>query len=938
MSPRTILAFMTLPLLPSACAAASGLGEQSDGGPAAYAAEPSARDTLVPADIAGRFPVAQRARLHVLGGGVRGFGMLAEFGDGGPGRLVVARNTTVSGGEPYTPVALARVFDPSGRLVAIENFTAQNRPVDCRVITLPPGGPAGIWRVSFSGGRGGDSVEIRLPRTDIWGVRGELSLGYDRGSLRDAWLWVPPSSRKLLLGIESGRADGVRLLEQTGTADLAAIEADPAGRVGRIVVELEKAPKRPEFARLRVPATFSGALVIDGAPGLLCPTRAAAERLKGGTVRSHDLLTAGPLQARARNWMVARAKEIRKDHVPELPATTPEGLENPRYHALLFGKYSLLNNLSWLVARQNETLDPASPHLGGDRPFFNVQQDQKPSEDSWANFLPGRLPTAFFPSSFAVAATFDSPLNPAKDDPQMVLRAALGALADIVALSGDDLMREGTLFDTRYPVTHAFFAYPDALAQPFLLLKDRLDPEAREIWREGLIAVGDKLADYQAYQSNQWAHMMHGHLLTYEATGERRFLRYFERQMTAFLDGAYGKNAKFGQHLAGYFLEEFGPDGNYDKLNSYAVAASWLAYRDLPEADPVLVQKLRRSLELNMRFNALFWMPEPDGAIVGPDAINCRTNWPLAPTGYPGSYLCSADIPLAASRQLMRAQPASGIGAAMTMPFDANSDAWAREVIAEGLRRGTGAWQTGGGAWLPALARVATRPYASPAPLPALEKEGAWNLPGIHAWKHDGLYGVVLADVDGADRRLNARLGGAPGVLWTKSAGTFLASMHAGKPQKSDHVGLPEEITFACVYRETGDTIFCTGKERSVVTAGSNGSAVVESAKALPDGGLSWRYQPVPGGVRIRVNTTGGASAEGLRLNLPLLLRLDDATANLVDDHTLVYRASAGEVRISWDAALKGELLPSVHPQTRRLVVPLNADGSLEILITSHEP
>ena len=133
--------------------------------------------------------------------------------------------------------------------------------------------------------------------------------------------------------------------------------------------------------------------------------------------------------------------------------------------------------------------------------------------------------------------------------------------------------------------------------------------------------------------------MMYGHLNTYAATGEERFRGYFETLMNAYLDNTFGPASKHGQHPAGYFLEEYGPDGNYDQLNSFCVVASYYKYRNLPGADPVLVEKLRRGIEKDLQFKSCYWLVQPDGGICSPNALNCRTDGNLASPSWPGDYI-----------------------------------------------------------------------------------------------------------------------------------------------------------------------------------------------------------------------------------------------------------------------------------------------------------
>lgn len=124
------------------------------------------------------------------GGQVRGFGMLAKYGAPGPKRIYLKRTAkTPAKPEPFLPVSLARVFDPNGNLAAFYEFTDQTETAAETVLTIPDG-PEGIYRVSFSGGREGDVLEIGLPKTDIWGVRGEMALGITETTPKKAYIYT----------------------------------------------------------------------------------------------------------------------------------------------------------------------------------------------------------------------------------------------------------------------------------------------------------------------------------------------------------------------------------------------------------------------------------------------------------------------------------------------------------------------------------------------------------------------------------------------------------------------------------------------------------------------------------------------------------------------------------------------------------------------------
>jgi len=952
MSRDSLLGFLFLALLTASASPAlpdsQAFNEASDGGAAAQATLKLPDCELTPAELAAQFPVSQRAHIHVLGGGVRGFGMLAEYGAEGLREVVVARETKVVEGEAYTPFALARVFDPDGNLAAIEDFTDQSGGRLVKRLKIDAR-KAGVWRVSFSGGRSGDRVEIRLPKTETWGVRGEMSLGVSDTLPKPGYLWIPPTAVRLLVGIETGPVNGFEIKDAAGKSSLGKPEEDPLKRTGRILLEK---PPTDAVVRLHLPAGFNGAFVIEGAPGLLCPTEKAARRLRGGVVDSHGFLTQGPLQGRARDWMVKAAAQIERNPVFVFPSEIPADLENPRLDVLMFGKYGFANNLDSLIKLQNAHLDPADPFFGSFR-----DASRSVTGPNWTNFQMPVSSTMFESAALANAVAFPSKLNPAKDNVDLARRVALGTFTTFMALQGDDLVRESSLEKTRYPMTHSFFIYPPAMAQAYHTVRDHLDPEAKAIWREALIAVGDKLCDYQGYQSNQWSHMILGHLETYLGTGEKRFLRYFERLATAYFDNTFGDSGKFGQHSAGYFLEEYGPDGNYDHLSAFHVVAAWYYYRELPEADPALVEKMRAGIEKNIRFSSFFWLPDPAGAIVSPTSFNCRTTSPISGLGYPGMIMAKADFPLGLTRFNMTARPERGLGGAATFSYIANTDEWIRAVFQEGLRRGSSGFPGREGAWVSHVHKTYSQPQRVEPGTPPVHDIGAtWELPGMFAWNRGGLYGAVFADVHGATHELNGFVGGGPVALWTSATGAFLLGVAPDAPQSGAVVRIKTKqlqhdasgLTFACVYGHRADgEFFHSGKERSTVkTIDARKVYEVLGRLEAPRAELKWRYDLASEkAVGFSVSMKAETAITDAFLNLPMRavgatrLRLESPHAlvvEVVDAEGSVARVAA---RMTWPPGVAGRLEPSLLKELSRLVIPLPVDGSpLPISIVIEEP
>lgn len=909
--------------VPILCAAAFAGEDDGPGGFASALARSSSLD-LDPA-TAEQFPIVQRTVIAVQPGGVRGFGMLAEYPPGGPKAVSVAWRSAPGAGEPYPPVTLLRVFDPNGNLVAVEELDASGEPTQQRTVALGDG-PGGIWRVSFSGGRRGDEVVLGLPATKIWGVRGEMALGVTSTTPRPAWVWVPPVSREVLIGIESGNGSGIRVEGAHGKT-FATVERDPTGRTGRLVLSASDAG---DIFRLDIPDEFDGAMVIEGAPGLLCPTREAAERLTGGAVESHGLWVAGPLQARARAWMIENLPRVNRSPQFVFPSEIPEDLGSAEIHALAFGKYGPLNNLDGMIEAQNRNLNAESPFLGS-----FIRADERDDAENWSVFRPGRWDPFFDAASLAAAVEFESPLNPAHGDADLTRRATLAAFHHLSSMQGDDLLRERNLFETRFPIILAFFVYPGSLSQPLLSLREFLDPEAAEIWKQGAMAVGDKIADFQGYQSNQWAHMLLAHLDLYRATGERRFLGHFERMAKAYLENSYGPDSKFGQHPAGYFLEEYGPDGNYDRLNLFAVVSGYLGYRELPEAQPDLVETFRQGIERNLEFRSLFWLPEPDGSLHSPTGINSRTLGPLSGAGYPGDMMTRAEFPLGAARHAWTPEP-DDTGPAWTMAHVANRDAWSRRVIERGLREGAGAFcvseKEASGWWLPHLVHAFSQPRkVQAAKLPVEQPSGEWRLPGVSAWKQGGIYGVVFEDIPGGRMPPNARIGGAPMALWTQACGAFLSSEHPAKPasEPSDET----ELTFACVfYRDADGNLVTSGREpaRRFEVEGGYGFS-----SALPEGGeVRWTYRPTDDGLLLDVRVLGVTTE--CFLNLPI--RTGPREVEMKSEEHLEIRAPGGRVTIEWPRNTGVQLSSATANAMERLVLPLpGEDQSLEIRFVAQD-
>lgn len=900
------------------------LNDNTDAGPAVTATDTSVVTlNKFDAQQLKAFPVLQRTFNHALGGGVRGFGMLAEYSAKGPGKVLIGRMTKLGRSEPYTPICIAKVVAPNGDLLAITELTDQKDGEQTYVLTVPAAG-AGIYRVSIMGGRGGDIYTIGLPQTDTWGVRGEMALGITDTTPAKPYLYAPRTVTNIILEQFGSNDKPIMLLDDHGKT----LAKAARNKQGRIVIDLDNAPA-DKVLQLDLSDKQGVAFIMDGIPALLCPTPQAARKLAGGTVEAADFLLAGPLQARVRKWMASRKPADFEPGVT-MPTTVPDKIDDPMRECLMFGKYAPLSTIG--NEFEHQILDPNDPYMGATKTVA-IRPDGTPPIN-WQAFLHGGVRSFGNASGLAAIATTKTQLNVYYDNPAIINRAILSSFYHFASMQGDDLMREGTFKNGNYPLTHVFFSYDGAMANPLMLLKDKLDKDTYALWKQCLMAAGDKIADFQAYQSNQWQHMILGHLHTYLATGEKRFLGYFERQARAFLTGAYGRDAKFGQHPAGYYLEQYGPDGNYDHLNQYCVVSAYMEYRKLKEADPTLVKLYHDGIQKNLEFKQFYWLKQPDGGLACPNAFDCRTTSLLSHPSYPGDYLAQSMFPLAKTRWLMNDDPIDGSGFAKIMPHVVNNEDWAKRLIKDMVPRGTTSFGLGGtsGSWTPHLMEsfFEQPEKTKPVTLPCDGPDGQWELPGHIAFKRGKLFGTVFYTVDGrtSNESLQGKFGGGPTVLWSKDFGVVISSMmntHKNKVEDEN------DLTNSCVFGKIQQTkSFYTGDEApSFKWIEKDKVFQITSDLRKPRGTLTWQYELADDAIVISASLNSNLVSAAW-INLPLYTEDQSLLAKLIspqmlqvtkDNHVMQFTSLDGQPLTLTNAR------PTTHKTVQCLQIPLSGDG-----------
>ncbi len=864
--------------------------------------------------------ITQKTKMFYLAGNNSGFGILAKYAKS-PSEIIVERTTSKPAGERLEPFCLIKVFAPNGDEVVSKVISGQKKTTEKYTLNIPAG-KAGIWRFSVSGGRQNDDFTIKFPATGNWGIRGEMGMTVSKTMPQKMYLYLPETVKKVIMLTWGSKKEQPKMIYSGKTLGVT--------RKSRRYLTVEQNPPVGKVVTVDLTNCAGDAIAFDGVPGLLCPTEKAALILKGGTVEASGLITAGPLQARARKVMTAMKPADLKVQL-NFPANIPADLKTPRLEALFYGKYGVLSSIDSTLAGQ--VLDPASP-------FYGANCDPATRKVRWDSFLNGGVLSPFDASGIASAVALPGKMNPGYNNQQLLNRGILSAFYHIASMQGDDILREGTLERNNYPMTHAFFSYNGALALPLFLLKDKLTPEQRKVWIEAVKAVGDKMVNFRAYESNQWSHVISGLFYAYLATGEKRFLKYAETYLNAFADGAFGPDSKYGQHPTGFYLEEYGPDGNYDHLSAFTMVNLYYKYKDLKDADPTLVKKLHDMIAKNLYFKSFYWVKQPNGDFVCPSSFNCRTLSLLAFPSYPGDYIAKAEFPLSLTRFRLTTRPGKSAYPASVFPHLANTDEWAMALIKEMVPRKGGAFKMRNfmGGWTSEVYDAYKLPECkSQGALPVDQPGKVWELPGQVAWNLNGIYGIVFWDVIGANKnkRLTGIFGGGPTFLYNKKSGAILCAM---KNKTYNRVKGIDDLTFSCVYGfDNAGKLYYSGTRRSQMKWLKKDQVFqVESEIMKTGASVSWRYDLKSGrGMKISVAVPPGKLKESW-VNLPLFFD-KDTTIKPSPSGGYILSSNGASVNIGFDKSIKSvlsEKLPTPNYTIKALRIKLPPDGKVDISIS----
>lgn len=869
--------------------------------------------------------ITQQASIRFTGRFTRGAGILAEYDEPGPLSVKVTRTTDVNVMSTIInpTMAIFKVIAPNGDIVAFYDFTNQQQ--NTKEITLNiPSGNEGIWRFSFTGGKENDNVEISVPHTDYWGIRGEMALGFTETVPLDMYLYMPRTTEKIdVFGFNSASQYVSFYDEDESLIGLPTQYNNDRRRYELAIDVAERQIAVPAVLRVTRPSNNNAVILFNGVPGLLCPSAEAAERLKGGTFEAEGLLVQGPLQKRAREEMIRLSQESTDVNLI-FEQKAPFFLKNPQLESLLFGIYGGLSTLQ--NGLQEQMLNPDSPYFGA---FPDNSSDILAERESWESFRYKGRNNLGEAEALANMAVINNELNPAYDNRALIVRSALAAFYHFVSMQGDDIIREGNMSTSNDSNTHVFFSYP-SFAAAYYELKDKIEPSLRQVWKQAVMAVGDKLMDYPSFQSNQWSHIINGHLYVYLATGEKRFLDYFERNILAYLsDNSQMNYSNLGRSPAGYFFEQGGPDGNYEQLNLFTLVDCYNKYKTIYGRRMEIQLSMKHAIEQSIDFQSLMWLRRADGTIISPTSINSRTFTAFANEGYPGTFMAYPEFPMAAARFKMT-PVSSGIGKAGTMSYIINDYRWMWRFLDYSLERGDTAYNGTGygitGSWTKKVydAYKGTG-RVKPAALPIEEESKIWDLPGVIAWANSGLYSVVFYSSNSS----RSLMGGGPIAVYNEKLGAAVFSLRSKNGwdiTEESHI-----LHTSIAGRLEDDTFFFTGNETGILNwLEQNKKFVITSTEDTSDSIVKYEYTLTDNGYKMKVSFESQKSVNDAFLYIPI--RMDSPQINVPLNNEFTYSLGEHQIKISWDTNEEAQLASTVNDNyynmnIRNLKIPISSDG-----------
>lgn len=893
------------------------------------------------------FPIMNDAMTKGMRG-VTGFAVLARFEEGGPKEIYFSRtteeNTVVDSGMAWDPTPIAKVLDPDGNLIAVYDFSHMKTGTEKKIISVNCDKP-GVYTMQVMNGRNDDYFEIGIKDCESWGIRGEKILGRSKSMPKNGYIYTQRTNQYVYVGVST--ATPINLLDLDGkVVGTSKAVSRPNSKHDLI---LENAVKPNTVYQLQFPDNFTGTVVTDGFPGLICPTAEMAEDLKGGWFDEDGAVTQGPLQMRARKKAVEIAKEGNFNVVINRPAQVPTDIQNPMAEAQLFGAYGVISGIGSAMSKQ--VLDPESPYLG----YVANLNETTPAHNYQACLYGCHVNYR----GMAAALSIPLELNYAYGNQALANRVALAMLYFVVEMGEDYEDRQNSLKTHNDPMV-SMFDY-DGFIEAYIECKNFFDAETRDILYEAVIAMGNKMLDYPGQGvTNQGLFHPLNNIRLYSMLGcdpKFEFLHNaYKRQIPMLMrTDVYGENIGYHEsygYVDGHFIEN-GFDGQYEYMDREEWVENYLEYKNCKNRDPKLFDAMTKLTEEMLDFELAFCAPQPQGTTFYlSNAWTSRTTGTFGGGNNPGFEKLFHIFPSAALR--MNVLNTTSYTDSTVYPHKINNEEWAWNHINEFYPKYENYYDFNtsrtGREWpfstFEAFNSDVKADYTG-MELPVYQDDGIkLETSEVLALKHKGIY--MLHVYQNADQIISTNswkkpysyVGGAPAFVWSENTGSVGLSMRKANSTVK-FVASDEELYLSAVYGTLDGVFFHTGREGQVGYGNTEANKLtwIEPGKKysisgrVPDTGaiITWTYELTDTGVDMTVTASGVKPSDELWLNLPINAQEKNATVKF-DETTgkidYLY-ADSGHMTYSWDNAYESLFLNADENSVgvHRLRIKMPEDG-----------
>ncbi len=580
-----------------------------------------------------------------------GYGMLAKF-SGAPGEIYIARTTSATNQSEHLhgdPKVICKIIGPDGFTVCRVNLYYKNDGTMEKIVNIPSG-PAGIYRIQFVGGRNYDIMTVGVKSPTSWGVYGEPEFTFTDTTPKTSYFWVPEKYDTLCLGIAQKNATA-SVYTKTGATPLHTTPASTGytdnGNVGRVNM---KDLTAGQVYRLEVANNFRGRFSLLGGSGLLCPTAAMAEDLKGGFVYYEDeyvnLQTFGPLQAKARERMTEIYNEAGSQSAFAVdtnlaPSTRPQSLDNIVAEAILGAAYAS-TTIGIKTACDAQVLAPESPFMGMYMGPYLRGEREWPTlwwEHSTVNPADGGSERGWLgKANLTGALTTNAETNYWYNNEAIRKRIELQYLAWALTMNPGGALYGKDPYDSAlysYWTQTQFYLGEHGMPSGYYQVRNFLSPETRKITDQ---AIGE-IIEHMMYgrgqgNTNQILCSMEAALYGALAFPEDdHYLDFFNSSIDGVVHPS-NLGSYTGQAPLGYWVEGGADGAEYQRMNEGLWASLVFSYlHELPEErqDAYTKAKLIVGTERALKFDSLFYAPSvgdfnDDGEKIKSDAFTSRTH------------------------------------------------------------------------------------------------------------------------------------------------------------------------------------------------------------------------------------------------------------------------------------------------------------------------